>query len=103
MSALSRFFGRFWQKTKKTARTADADLSVDRIADPDDPAVALAMRVLAEEGASVDDAALEAELAAAKQAFDAAPEEARADALARLSRATVRAAVAREARKKYQP
>jgi hypothetical protein len=94
MSWLKRLLQR-----RHVANTAEAD----RVADPDDPAVALAMRVLAEEGATVDDAALEAELAAAKQAFDAAPEEARADALARLSRATVRAAVAREARKKYTP
>jgi hypothetical protein len=71
------------------------------VADPQDPAVALAMKIIAEEGATGDEAALEAELEAAKLAFDAAPEEAREAALARLSRATVRAALARQMRKKF--
>jgi hypothetical protein len=85
-----------------SAGAADDGAAEGRVADPQDPAVALAMKILAEEGATGDEAALEAELEAAKLAYDAAAEEAREAALARLSRATVRAALARQMRKKFE-
>ncbi|WP_375172695.1 hypothetical protein [Pseudooceanicola sp.] len=74
----------------------------DRVADPEDPAVALAMRIIAEEGATGDELALEAELEAAKLVYDAAPEGEREAAMARLTRASVRAALARQMRKKFE-
>lgn len=84
------------------ARTGSEMSPDDRVADPEDPAVALAMKIMAEEGATGDEAALQAELDAAKAAFDAAPEDQRAEAMARLTRASVRVALAREARRKFE-
>ena len=88
MSWLSRLF-----------RRRDSD-PVEPIADPEDPAVALAMKIVAQERAGDED--IEAELAEAKAVFDAAPDEARAEAMERLAKASIRAALAREARKRYE-
>ena len=63
-------------------------------------AVALAMKIVAQERAGDED--IEAELAEAKAVFDAAPDEARAEAMERLAKASIRAALAREARKRYE-
>lgn len=102
MRDLARRLAGLIRRGKDAADVSGDGEAEDRVADPQDPAVALAMKIIAEEGATGDEAALEAELEAAKLAFDAAPEEAREAALARLSRATVRAALARQMRKKFE-
>lgn len=90
-----------WLDRLRRRKTPEDPAPDDRVADPEDPAVALAMRIMAEEGVTGEEKALEDELEAAKAAFDAAPEAERAEAMTRLTRATVRAALAREARKKF--
>lgn len=84
---------------KRLLRRRDPE-PVESVADPADPAVALAMRIVAQEAAG--DEAIEAELAEAKAAFDAAPEADRAAAMERLAKASIRAALAREARKRFE-
>ena len=89
-------------RVRRMMKRAEATpAKADSVADPDDPAVALAMKIMAEAGASAEEAALEEELAAAKLAFDAASDAERPAAMQRLAAASIRAAAAREARRRY--
>ncbi|MEC7300340.1 MAG: hypothetical protein VXY45_10030 [Pseudomonadota bacterium] len=73
----------------------------DRVADASDPAVALAMRIMAEEGAVSDEATLAEELAAVKAEYAEASEEDRPALMRKVAQLSMRQAIAREARKKF--
>lgn len=73
----------------------------DRVADASDPAIAAAMRIMAEAGAVPEEFTLAKELEAVKAAYAEASEAERPELMRRIAELSMRQAIAREARKKF--
>ncbi|MGC0225517.1 hypothetical protein [Pseudooceanicola nitratireducens] len=99
MSRVLRGLARVFRR-KGAAVEPDPAAEPDRVADASDPAVALAMRITAEEGAVSDEATLAEELAAVKAEYAEASDEDRPALMRRIAQLSMRQAIAREARKK---
>jgi len=89
---------KLWRRNPKDTPQAEPP---DHPADLDDPAVALAMRVLAEEGNPADDALIARALEVAKAEYDAAPDDEKPEKMRRVAQLSVRKALAKAQREKY--
>ena len=96
---MKRLLGRFG---REKAVEPEADVPPDRVADATDPAVAAALRIMAEAGAGPEEARLAEELEAAKLAYDAAPEAGKPEAMRKVAELSLRHALARAARKRFR-
>jgi hypothetical protein len=91
-----------WWRTLWRRRATEPVQQPDHPADPDDPAVALAMKVLAEEGNTVDDALIARALEVAKAEFDAAPEAEKPEKMRKVAQLSVQKALAKAQRDKFR-
>lgn len=101
VKGLARLWRRVAGRRSPPAKAVKA--AEEREADVTDPAVALALRILADAGPLASDDAAEAELALAREEYAAAPAEERPALLRRVGQLSMRQAVARQARKKFDP
>ncbi|WP_407496026.1 hypothetical protein [Pseudooceanicola sp. MF1-13] len=74
----------------------------DHPVDREDPAVALALKVLAEEGDTVDDALIARALEVAKADYDAAPDEEKPEKMRKVAQLSVQKALAKAQREKFR-
>ncbi|WP_370273858.1 DUF1992 domain-containing protein [Pseudooceanicola nitratireducens] len=100
MSGVLRALARVFRREGAVVKP-DPAAEPDRVADASDPAVALAMRIMAEEGAGSDEATLAEELAAVKAEYAEARDEDRPALMRQIAQLSMRQAIAREARKKF--
>ncbi|WP_136637489.1 DnaJ family domain-containing protein [Pseudooceanicola onchidii] len=105
MSWLSRHIERLMRKAEAEGQLSglegEGEPLPDRVADASDPAVAVAMRIMAEAGALPEEFKLAKELEVAKADYTAASEDEKPEAMRRLAELSLKHAIAREARKKF--
>lgn len=105
MSWFSRHVERLMKKAEAEGQLkglkGEGEPLPDRVADMTDPAVAVAMRIMAEAGAVPQEFTLGKELEAVKAEYAVAPEAEKPALMRRIAELSMRQAIAREARKKF--